>query len=257
MVNTRKNKNIEKFKNKIVVIPNVKEWSKVIETNKYSLRQRLQCLIDSDITPMSQWLDHPEWTLEELEKNVKVCSLYPFPVGLEILKIFKPTRWLDPTAGWGDRLRCAIEYGVPYVGIDSNTNMHSAYKMIVNENAKGDHNTYKVIPGKFQDAKIQGKFDLVFTSPPFYSYETYNSMNSWKTVDDFLNKFLYVLLEKSSEYLLKDGHLILYIEDKPKLRFITLMKEYVTKNIPSLKYEGIIYYQGRPSLRPYYIWKKI
>ena len=53
---------------------------------------------------------------------------------MEVLRIFKPLNWLDPTAGWGDRLRCAIEYGCNYTGIDSNTDMEQPYKNIIKDN---------------------------------------------------------------------------------------------------------------------------
>ncbi len=260
-------KKYETYKGKQIIIPNVKNWDLVSETDRFSLRQRLACTIVPGKTPMELWTEHPEWTLNDLEQHTRICSLYPFPVGMEILHRFKPKRWLDPCAGWGDRLRCATAYGVPYVGVDTNLNMQSAYKMIVDERGQGKHYKYKVLPGKFQDVKIKGKFDLVFTSPPFYTFEVYDSMNAWKSVDDFLDNFLYILLEKANAHLSKHGHLILYIEDKPENPYIQKMKDYVTEHIPSLRYEGVIYYQGRPSpislqqgrigLRPYFIWKKV
>lgn len=264
---TKKQQNPERYKGREIIIPNVKNWDLVSETDRYSLRQRLECTIIPGKTPMELWSEHPEWTLRDLEQNTRMCSLYPFPVGMEILKRFKPKRWLDPCAGWGDRLRCAVEYKVPYVGVDTNLNMQSAYKMIVDEKGNGDHDKYKVIPGKIQDVKLKGKFDLVFTSPPFYTYEVYEKMNAWKNVDDFLENFLFILISKAYAHLTKYGHLILYIEDKPDGPFIQKMKDYVTDHIHGLHYEGVIYYQGRPSpislqqgrrgLRPYYIWKKI
>lgn len=225
---------METFRGKTLIIPRSRDWKAIDETDKYSKEQRMKCKAESG----------------------KECTLYPFPIGLEVMKIFKPKRWLDPTAGWGDRLRVAIASGVEYVGVDSNLSMQVAYKAIIDDKAGGDSKKYKVIAGKFQDAKITGKFDLVFTSPPFFTVEVYENMVNWKDVEDFMNEFLKPLLKKSFDHLKKGGHIVLYIEDKPESAFIDLMKEYVKSELPNLDYEGAFYYQGvKP--RPYYVWKKI
>ncbi len=225
---------METFRGKTVIIPRSKDWKAIDETDKYSKEQRMKCKAESG----------------------KECTLYPFPIGLEVMKIFKPKRWLDPTAGWGDRLRVAIASGVEYVGIDSNISMQPAYKAIIDDKAEGDTKKYRVIPGKFQDAKITGKFDLIFTSPPFFTVEVYENMVEWKDVEDFMNEFLKPLLKKSFDHLKKGGHIVLYIEDKPEAAFIDLMKEYVKTELPTLEYEGAFYYQG-VKMRPYYVWKKV
>ena len=80
---------MELFRGKKLIIPRSKNWKLIDETDKYSKKQRLKCKTLSG----------------------KECTLYPFPAGMEVLRIFKPLNWLDPSAGWGDRLRCAIEYG--------------------------------------------------------------------------------------------------------------------------------------------------
>lgn len=225
---------METFRGKTIIIPRSRDWKLIDETDKYSKEQRMKCKAESG----------------------KECTLYPFPVGLEVMKIFKPKRWLDPTAGWGDRLRVAIASGVEYVGVDSNLSMQTAYNSIIDDKANGDRKKYKVIPGKFQDAKITGKFDLVFTSPPFFTIEVYENMVEWKDVEEFMEEFLRPMLRKSNDHLKKGGHIVLYIEDKPEASFIELMKEYVKTELPTLEYEGAFYYQG-VKLRPYYVWKKI
>lgn len=225
---------METFRGKTVIIPRSKNWKLIDETDKYSKEQRIKCKGETG----------------------SECTLYPFPAGMKVVQFFKPKRWLDPTAGWGDRLRIAIASGVEYVGVDSNMSMQSAYKAIVDDKANGDHKKYKVIPGRFQDAKITGKFDLVFTSPPFFTVEVYENMVEWKDVEEFMEEFLRPLLRKSNDHLKKGGHIVLYIEDRPETSFIDLMKEYVKTELPTLEYEGAFYYQGA-ALRPYYVWKKV
>jgi tRNA1(Val) A37 N6-methylase TrmN6 len=173
---------------------------------------------------------------------------------MQVLKMFKPKRWLDPTAGWGDRLRCAIEYGCEYVGVDSNKEMKSAYQAIIKDTAE-DPSKYTIKIGKFQTARITGKFDLVFTSPPFFTKEVYEHMTEWKDVEEFSNDFLKPLFRKSSKHLESGGHIVLYIEDKGSPEFIDFMKMFVETELPELNYQGAFYYQGT-SLRPYYVWLK-
>ena len=221
---------METFRGKHVLIPRSKDWKLIDETDKYSKQQRMKCKTESG----------------------KECTLYPFPAGMAVLKMFKPKRWLDPTAGWGDRLRCAIAYGCEYVGVDSNKEMESAYKAII---ADSGSLKCKVIIDKFQDAKLVGKFDLVFTSPPFFTKEVYEHMTHWKTVEEFSDDFLKPLFKKSCKHLEDGGHMVLYIEDKNSSDFIDLMKLFVETDIPAFTYEGAFYYQGS-SPRPYYVWVK-
>lgn len=225
---------METFRGKTVIIPRSRDWKAIDETDKYSKEQRMKCKTASG----------------------KECTLYPFPAGLQVMKMFKPKRWLDPTAGWGDRLRVAIATGTEYVGVDSNYSMQPAYKAIIEDKAGDDKSKYQVKKGRFQNVKIDGMFDLVFTSPPFFTVEVYENMTEWKDVDDFMKEFLRPFLRKSHKHLEKNGRLVLYIEDRPEAEFIDLMKEYVKDTFPDMKYEGAFYYEGTKP-RPYYVWKKV
>lgn len=220
---------METFRGRTVIIPRSKDWKLIDETDKYSKAQRMKCQTETG----------------------HECTLYPFPAGMAVMEMFKPKRWLDPTAGWGDRLRCAIAYGCEYVGVDSNKEMKSAYQAIIADKAV-DPSKYTIKIGKFQDVRITGKFDLIFTSPPFFTKEIYEHMVAWKDVEHFMDEFLKPLFKKSVKHLESKGHMVLYIEGK---EFIELMKLFVETDIPELKYEGAFYYQGT-SPRPYYVWLK-
>lgn len=220
---------METFRGKTIVIPRSKDWKLIDETDKYSKTQRMRCQAETG----------------------HECTLYPFPAGMAVLEMFKPRRWLDPTAGWGDRLRCAIAYGCEYTGVDSNKEMKPAYEAIIRD--KATEPKYEVKIGRFQDVRITGMYDLVFTSPPFFNKEVYEHMTDWKDVQHFMDEFLKPLFKKSFKHLEKGGHMILYIEDKSD--FIDLMKLFVETDLPGLKYEGAFYYQGTKP-RPYYVWLK-
>jgi len=223
---------METFRGRHVTIPRSRDWKLIDETDKYSKQQRMKCKTETG----------------------KECTLYPFPAGMKVLEMFKPKRWLDPTAGWGDRLRCAIAYGVPYVGIDSNSSMQPAYNAIIRDKAGDKANQYIVKEGRFQSVRLSGKFDLIFTSPPFFTKEVYENMVDWKTVKEFMTEFLKPLFRKSVRHLETGGHIVLYIEDSAEDSFIDLMKLFVESDLPSLKYEGAFYYEGTKP-RPYYVWK--
>jgi hypothetical protein len=220
---------MEKFRGKTVIIPRSRDWNLIHETDKYSKKQRHEC---KAITG-------------------KTCTLYPFPAGMKVLSMFKPRKWLDPCAGWGDRLRCAIAYGCQYVGVDTNVDMAPAYQQIIDD--LGDPEKVKVKISRFQNVRIAETFDLVFTSPPFYTKEVYAHMKIWETVDEFMTDFLKPLLRKSYRLLEDKGHLVLYIEDKGVDSFIPLMKDYA--ETVGFKYEGAFYYMGSAP-RPYYVWVK-
>jgi len=246
---------METFRGKRLIIPKSRNWDVNDLTDKYSLKQRLSCRFGDNPVPLDMWKQHPEWSLRQLEKNVKTCTLYPYEVGMRVLKMFKPEKWLDPTAGWGDRLRCAISYGCEYLGVDSNSSMQPAYASII-EDLDADPKKYRVKDGRFQSVRIVGKYDLVFTSPPFYTVEKYDKMVGWASVDEFMEEFMIPLFKKSVRHLENGGHIVLYIEDRPESPFIQEMKDHVLRAHPELKYEGAFYYEGA-KLRPYYVWKLV
>jgi hypothetical protein len=129
--------------------------------------------------------------------------------------------------------------------------MKPAYEAIIRD--KATEPKYEVKIGKYQDVRITGMYDLVFTSPPFFNKEVYEHMTDWKDLQHFMDEFLKPLFKKSFKHLEKGGHMILYIEDKSD--FIDLMKLFVETDLPGLKYEGAFYYQGTKP-RPYYVWLK-
>jgi hypothetical protein len=95
---------------------------------------------------------------------------------------------LDFSAGWGGRCLAAIAYGVPYVGIDANTNLKSSYdKMIAAVNPETPV-TMIFKPSETVDFS-KYKYDLVFTSPPYFTIEEYEKMPQYGSKEVFLEKF--------------------------------------------------------------------
>ncbi|KAL0238074.1 hypothetical protein GEMRC1_012547 [Eukaryota sp. GEM-RC1] len=58
------------------------------------------------------------------------------------------------------------------------------------------------------------KFDFIFTSPPFFKYEKYGDVEVFgDTVDEWLELWMFPVLDKAIRHLNDEGHLILYIAD--------------------------------------------
>ena len=117
-------------------------------------------------------------------------------------------------------------------------------------------NKFILIEDGFETAKLPNtKFDLVFSSPPFFDLEKYSnydndSLTKYKTEKNWCDNFLIKSIYKAYNYLEKNGHMILYIHSSP----------YVDKQLLELnkvmKYKGKIYFYEN-KLRGMHVWQKI
>jgi len=218
--------------------------------------------------------------MERFGMDSRICNNYKLTFLTGILEHFKPKRWLDLSAGWGDRLISAILKDVDYyIGIDPNPCLEPCYKSIIKTlAAKDKQKNYKVVKDKaesvdlpviMKELKIEN-FDLIFTSPPFFTFEIYSeaegqSVVSYNTVDLWLNNFLFKSIDNSWDKLQKNGHYVLYIADKPEYRYIDKLLKFMNKKEDCV-YKGIIYqsvYNNKyPTYQQYllksvYVWTKI
>lgn len=140
-----------------------------------------------------------------------------------IYDMFQAETVLDFSMGWGDRLlgAHASEYVKKYVGFDPNTNLFNGYvEQIKYYNKIGKPKTFSIFPYCAEDNTIEteDKFDLVFTSPPYYDKEKYNqsekqSYKKYKTFDSWMNNFLFKAIELRTKDLKSGGHLAINISD--------------------------------------------
>lgn len=145
---------------------------------------------------------------------------------VRILCKLKPTQGiLDFSSGWGGRCLAAMAYNIPYYGCDANKELKSAYNSLIKfcEVPKSMvHMTFK--PSETLDVSqiTNGQpYDLVFTSPPYFTLEKYRGMPAYEGREGFLRDFLEVVVERAWNGLSKGGHMAI---NMPKFMYDWLVK---------------------------------
>lgn len=231
---------------------NVNELNNVID--EYSFHCRMKCRIGK-LSPEEYKLQkNTNW--KSAIKTVGVCTNFNISRVILLFKYLFPhknmheIKWLDPSAGWGSRLMGAIALGIKkYRGIDPNSCLSPVYNRIIDE--LGNGGDYKVWKGGFEDYKVDDKYDIVFTSPPFYDYEIYSnnknqSVKLYNSEKEWINGFLINTIKKSIKSLKKNGYLVLYIESKNNIQYTKIFNKF---NIIYMKYDD------DTTKRPFYIFK--
>jgi tRNA1(Val) A37 N6-methylase TrmN6 len=133
---------------------------------------------------------------------------------------------LDPFAGWGDRGLAAValidDSVNSYTGIDANSSLRDGYARIQEQEKQetkekvkfhiADSLTYL----RKHESELKGKFDLIFTSPPYYNYETYSedkeqSINGKSSYHDWLESFYKPILILLTKFLKPGGIFIIHV----------------------------------------------
>lgn len=117
---------------------------------------------------------------------------------------------LDFSAGWGGRCLAAIAYGIPYIGIDANTNMKKSYEQMIKALQKGNDASVTMVfkPSETVDFS-KYKYDLIFTSPPYFMIEEYERMPQYGSKQGFLEKFFKPVVKNAWKHLQSPGYMAL------------------------------------------------
>jgi hypothetical protein len=268
--------NIEKFEDIYFVIQDIFEETKHINniTDYFTEKVRVKCKFGNHPSPFEYWTMNKKYIIEKTKKkynkiniynlreiifeNTKLCNNFRITVALTILKYFKPNKYLDISAGWGDRLIASILYKIKlYVSCDPNLELHEYYDEIIdkisNEKRKKNYIIYK--NGFLESPIIDKDFDIVFSSPPFFDLEKYSkcsqdSLTKFRTEKEWNDNFFIPSLIKSYNLLKLNGHMILYMGGS---KFIMDSMHKLDK---IMKYKGQIYFYDT-KLRGIYVWEKI
>jgi len=195
--------------------------------------------------------------------SFRECNNFRVTVAISILryliKIFglKDPSILDPSAGWGDRELAAIALNLRYTGVDPNPALADGYRRMAQSYS---NRTIEVFTDDFLKVTLKDKFDIVITSPPFYTLEDYSddpnqSIIMYPKFGDWVHKFLKGFVKKAIEHLNDGGLLVLYINDVGKLKYVHTIKTYILTLGMSLC--GSIYFcESGYKLREVLVWQK-
>jgi 16S rRNA G966 N2-methylase RsmD len=272
---TRSCKSPNKFKYKGTTIFNIKQ-SNVgnIISNKFFEKKRMKAAVGQHPSPIDVWKDDKkrervfagmiklgksiDYNEAQLRSAIRlyysVASQFKVSIAKVIYDYFKAKNVLDISSGWGDRLVgfLSSRYTKTYVGIDPNVSLKKLYKRLYK--SYKNHSEFtgkktKIIAKPSEDVKFPRtkKFDLIFSSPPYFELEKYSndtnqSSNRYDNIDDWLDGYLFHTLDNHLPHL--KGTLALqisdYIKNGKRIQIIKPLQKYMKIYHPNFKYKGII-----------------
>ncbi len=205
---------------------------------------------------------------------VKEATLFKPTFCKSILEILSPNhdttkcKWLDISAGWGDRLISAIASDVElYTAFDPNIELKKGHTEIIDTFSKGDKKKYKVVYEPFETGidtlSKKETFNLIFTSPPFFDFEDYSkgekqSIHQYTNFDLWLHEFLFKSIHKAWDRLENGGKMAIYIVDIGKYSIVEPLIQYVEKECIYSNYVGMIASIVKDKIpKPVWIWEKV
>ena len=162
--------------------------------------------------------------LTEISKSSQISNFRP-TAACALYRHFGATRILDFCAGWGGRMLGALAAGAHYTGIDANHRTIVSNEAALSELGTANNSSYnsdvRLIHGASEDVFAGGllredRFDLVFTSPPYfnlehYAYDDKQSFIRYRTYDEWLEKFIKACLVGSKRHLVSGGIMALNV----------------------------------------------
>ena len=198
----------------------------------------------------------------------QTCSANSFrpSVAKCLFDCMEPKKVLDFSMGWGDRLLGALSSKTVelYVGTDPNLANQSIYQKILQlnnsrERSKDSSRKSVLLTDLYtlpaEEWHIHKKypqvFDLVFTSCPYFNTEryaagqTHETLQSWyryRTMESWLQGFLFPTLTSCYHALQKNGILILNLADCNHLELCFHMRKFLEYQL-LMEYIGVIGYR--------------
>ena len=191
------------------------------------------------------------------------CSSFRQINLISFIQMFNPKSVLDFSSGWGERLLSCIVSDIEYTGVDPNTNLFEGYNNLITIFAK-NKNKYVLINDCFENVDIGNKkYDMIFTSPPYFDIEKYTdsntqSLSKYKTEKEWTDKFFKISLKKSYTCLKTGGYMCININQKDKKEtYIQEMLDYMY-TFNDMFFYGVIGYSNKEikNPQPIWIWKK-
>ena len=171
-------------------------------------------------------------------------------------------KWLDISAGWGDRLIAAMSLDMDYTGFDPNVELEQGHSNMIK--MLGDPKRHRVIYEPFEKATVPGgPYDVVLSSPPYFTIEDYapgqegQSIVNYPNFNQWMVWFLFEALQKAWSNLKDGGYLILHLGDAKTIRTCEAANIFIENYLPGASWEGVIGIQGLSGYpRPVWVWEK-
>jgi len=153
---------------------------------------------------------------------ISAINIFRPLMAVEVYAKFKPSVVLDPCAGWGGRaVGAAVCENVRYFGIDVNQSLKIPYQRMcafLNSRCKSKSNLNPRIHMTIADAvtydysQIEPRYDMVFTSPPYYFIEKYSHNPFYNNSKDEMDEQFYTpIFSQTYLHLLPGGCMALNV----------------------------------------------
>lgn len=158
-------------------------------------------------------------------QNIQYVNEFPPFVARSIILDFCGSKQfvdvLDPCAGWGGRMiGCASIANVNYTACEPSTKTFNGLQSLGNWlSALQPTFTFTVNHVPYEEFETDKKFDIALTSPPYYNTEHYsdeetNSLNRYKTFEDWIEGFYRPLILNTMCRLRDGGVFIINVGDR-------------------------------------------
>lgn len=172
-------------------------------------------------------------------------------------------KWLDISAGLGDRLLTAMALDMEYVGYDPNIKLQTGHDAMIK--LFGNNMKHRVIYQPFETANIPvGPYDVSLVSPPFFTIEEYEagqvgqSIVNYPEYEQWMIRFLYASFIKVWDNLKIGGYLILHLGDNKEVVTTEAANIFIENYLPGASWEGVIGMKSEAGrARPVWVWRKV
>jgi hypothetical protein len=206
---------------------------------------------------------------ESVVAETKTFSLMWIKGLIELLMPdYRGKKYIDISAGWGDRLEVAMSLGMQYRGYDPNLELKEGHDRMIADH--GDRRIHQVVYSGFEEAELEDdSYDFAACSPPFFNLEVYSedkgqsvvkaeqhaSLQGKSQEDIWMVHFLFKSISIIWRSLKVGGIFALHLGDAPTIRSAEPANFYI-ETLPGAHWLGAIGVYSRSGRRPVWCWKK-